>query len=1569
MKRFTVCVVLGTALALVGGCGGSGDAPKDAPPVVHDGANPGSDASNPSPDGGRSTVTVDRASGVVADGTDAVTITVTILDHDGAPISGASVAVTSSGGGNTVATSAATDANGVTTATLSSTVAETKTITVTIGAVTVAQMPTVQFVAGTATKLELGVQPMNTAAGAAISPALTVKIEDANGNVVTTSSATVSVSLGANPGNGTLSGTASLAAAAGVATFDNLSIDKAGTGYTLVASSTGLTSATSSSFSIVPGAATHLVFLSAPASTTAGTVLASTQVGIEDAYGNIVTTSTDSVTMSLGAHPTGAALSGTTTAPAQSGIATFGDLSIAMAGTGYTLVASDGALMAATGAFDIAPGPLSATASALVASPNSLAAGGTSTLTVTAKDTFGNPIAGQAVSLAASGTANTLTPASGSTNASGVFTATLSSTRAEQKMVTATLSAVQLQAPVTFTPGALSSTSSTLVASPSSLAAGGTSTLTVTAKDAFGNAIAGQSVSLAATGTANTFTPASGTTDASGVFTATLSSTKAEQKTVTATMSSLQLQKAVTFTPGALSQADSTLVASPSSLAAGGTSTLTLTAKDAFGNPIAGRSVSLTATGSANTLTPASGTTNASGVFTATLSSTKAQQKTVTATISSEQLQTTVTFTPGALSQADSTLVASPTSLTVGGSSTLTVTATDSFGNAIAGQVVSLAATGTTNTLTPASGTTNASGVFTASLSSTKAEAKQVTATMSGVQVQTTVTFTVGPLSVAHSQLWANPASLVADGKAKALITVILRDAFDNRLPGQAVTVSVGGSGNTVGTPTGTTNSNGAFFATVSSTTAEVKSLTATVGTTNITGSIAFIAPPAVCAGTPLFPSVPSVPIANTRYSNAIRTADFNIDGKPDLVTASSGSSTSSVNVALGKGNGLFQTSIQTATPAPGREPTSLEVADFNGDGKPDVAAVENTGALEIYLGSGNGSFSTVARYATGASPYGLAIGDFNGDGKLDIATADNQGHTVSILLGNGSGAFGAPTAFSTGASSTPISVVAADFDGDSKLDVAVTDDTHNTVVVLLGNGNGTFGLAFSYAVGPSPAEVISRDFNGDGHPDLAVAHHNNNPGGVSVLLGNGDGSFQPFVDHATGATTAMPYSVVATDLNGDGHWDLVAANNFSGDVAVLLGNGDGTFQANVRYTAGPSPFGIAAADFDGDGHIDIATANSSVFATALLGTGTGGFKTASRYQAGGAYPAWGVDDIATADVNADGILDLATTDNDGVSVFTGNGDGTFATQPWVSPTPFGGRHVTPADVNLDGYIDIVATLQNGPVYVLLSNGDGTFLDPIAANGPAAPTWVAVADFDRDGEPDLAVANASDSSVYVLLGNGDGTFGTASTFVTGVGPLSVVAGDFTGDGKLDLVTANEGANPSGSPGSITLLVGTGTGTFGIGQTTALPATAQVKMLSAGDVNADGKLDVVVGTSTYDLTRDGANVFLGNGNGTFGSPAVYNGGGFSSSRILLADLNGDGKLDVADVSVSDHVMSVLTGNGAGNFTKQHSYPLADYPFSGALGDFDLDGRIDFVAGNERHADPGAATVHLQSGCLP
>ena len=210
--------------------------------------------------------------------------------------------------------------------------------------------------AGTATQLVFGQQPTNTVAGVSISPAVTLLVEDANGNVVTGSTASITVAIGTNPGGGTLSGTKTVSAVSGVATFSALSIDKTGTGYTLTATSTGVTSATSSTFNITPGTANKLAFSQQPSNTTAGQpITPAVTVQVQDANSNLVTTSTASITVAIGTNPGGGTLSGTLTQSASGGIATFGNLSINKSGAGYTLTAASTGLTTATSSGPITP--------------------------------------------------------------------------------------------------------------------------------------------------------------------------------------------------------------------------------------------------------------------------------------------------------------------------------------------------------------------------------------------------------------------------------------------------------------------------------------------------------------------------------------------------------------------------------------------------------------------------------------------------------------------------------------------------------------------------------------------------------------------------------------------------------------------------------------------------------------------------------------------------------------------------------------------------------------------------------------------------------------------------------------------------------------------------------------------------------------------------------------------------------------------------------------------------------------------------------------------------------------
>ena len=350
---------------------------------------------------------------------------------------------------------------------------------------------------------------------------------------------------------------------------------------------------------------------------------------------------------------------------------------------------------------------------------------------------------------------------------------------------------------------------------------------------------------------------------------------------------------------------------------------------------------------------------------------------------------------------------------------------------------------------------------------------------------------------------------------------------------------------------------------------------------------------------------------------------------------------------------------------------------------------------------------------------------------------------------------------------------VTADFNGDGVPDLAVVSCNSNfcdrgnaSVAILIGNGDGSFQPPAAYATGAyGPMSVAVGDVNADGVPDLVVASQcassgNCTTGQVSVLLGNGDGTFKSPVPYSIGLGNS--YFVAVADFNGDGKLDLAVANRTAADsvVAILLGKGDGTFQAPVSYSTGaPSAVFLAVADFNNDGALDLAVANSEADSVSiLLGDGNGAFRTAAVYASGGAL----ANSIAVGDFNADGTPDLAVV----------NGCAT--------------------------YYNLTCS-PSGSVGVLLGNGDGTFQPPVAyGSGGNTANFVAVADFNGDGIPDLAVANQGPSAaggagvLGLLLGNGDGAFQPAVTFDSG-GSLaaSVSVGNFNGDGQPDLAVVNE----------------------------------------------------------------------------------------------------------------------------------------------------------------------------------
>ncbi|MEI6143270.1 MAG: FG-GAP-like repeat-containing protein [Mariniphaga sp.] len=324
-----------------------------------------------------------------------------------------------------------------------------------------------------------------------------------------------------------------------------------------------------------------------------------------------------------------------------------------------------------------------------------------------------------------------------------------------------------------------------------------------------------------------------------------------------------------------------------------------------------------------------------------------------------------------------------------------------------------------------------------------------------------------------------------------------------------------------------------------------------------------------------------------------------------------------------------------------------IETGDFNGDGKPDIAAgMYSENKVNIYLGDGSGNFSLSNTFSVGTQPYRIESGDFNGDGVLDLVTANSGSANVSILLGNGDGSFGAATNYTVG--TTPIGVTVGDLDYDGKADLVVANYGSDYISVLLGNGNGTFNAASNYTVGVKSAVVKLGDFNGDKNIDIAVI--NLGYANVSILYGNGAGNFATPVKTTLGDN---PVSFDVADLNSDGKTDLVLVGGYYGSVMFLLSNGNGTFELKVNLvTAKPNQ--IAAGDFNGDGNMDVVISHSNYANYLLFVMGNGAGDIDSHYYR---VISGSADIVKVSDFNKDGRADIVTSNDSYLNIVLGGLD------------------------------------------------------------------------------------------------------------------------------------------------------------------------------------------------------------------------------------------------------------------------------------------------------------------------
>jgi hypothetical protein len=638
--------------------------------------------------------------------------------------------------------------------------------------------------------------------------------------------------------------------------------------------------------------------------------------------------------------------------------------------------------------------------------------------------------------------------------------------------------------------------------------------------------------------------------------------------------------------------------------------------------------------------------------------------------------------------------------------------------------------------------------------------------------------------------------------------------------------------------------------------------------------------------------------------------------------------------------------------PPTGQASQSFLNVDLNGDGNPDSVYLSFSG-LTVRLQAADGSATSTQNFSLGFVPqfgtHQVVTADFNLDGKPDLAIS-NPGLSVLVLPGRGDGTFGA--FLSMGASTSAGPLAAADFNNDGKPDLAIANSA--SISILSGNGNGTFAAALNYPVSAGAygaSSLLALDLNGDARPDLAAA----GAGSLSALLNTGNGQFgQP-------ATTAIPfasgelYYLAYSDFNRDGKLDVAVACYNSSAIVMLLGNGNGTFQSPAAHLAGNHPGSIAVLPLS-DGYSMVFTGDMVTGDTIVVLVNPQGAVLTPAYNFVGSYPSG----IAAPDLNADGQPDVVTANagSGDVSVLVGQAVAQF--QPAVAYPAGGARAVAAGDMNGDGKPDVVAA--GSQVSVLLGNGDGTLRAPLAAQlGQRDARSLALADFNGDGKRDAAAAAYGSGSdfggVVVLAGKGDGTFQPPVTLpVAGMHPAAVAAADLNNDGKPDLAAVAL-AGDATQKVTLAIFLGNGNGTFAPARTLPLNLAGFTAGLAVGDLNGDGKPDLA---ATSDSPR--VDILLGDGAGGFREAVALPPTDDLPAGVVIADVNGDGKPDlVVPHCCGAADATYLPGNGDATFQAESHILSGPSPAAIAVTKFPGSQGPDLVVANQYMA--GGAVVAL------
>lgn len=602
-----------------------------------------------------------------------------------------------------------------------------------------------------------------------------------------------------------------------------------------------------------------------------------------------------------------------------------------------------------------------------------------------------------------------------------------------------------------------------------------------------------------------------------------------------------------------------------------------------------------------------------------------------------------------------------------------------------------------------------------------------------------------------------------------------------------------------------------------------------------------------------------------------------------------------------------------------------------------------------------SGLFRTAYTEIAAGNPTGIATGDFDADGTRDVLTSNAgvSGNDINILIGFGDGTLSPIGQVPT--NSHPSGLHLADFDGDDVPDLIVALSNDGTIVFMRGRADQNFFdlPGPPVQVGVSPRGLNSADIDGDGIRDLLVANEgaDSSPGSLSVLHGNGDGTFtvilqdDPDPEHPGELvpnliTDLGSVAVEVGDLDGDATLDVAVLNERSNTLSLFTGDGAGGFTPAGELPAGAAPKDFALVDLDGDGRLDLVIARGNEDAVSVQrGNGDLTFGPATSYTVG-TVP----NQVALGDLDGNGALDLVVTNSRSgdISVLLGDGAGGFGpVRTYVADAE--PQALALDDLNDDGLLDAVAATQGGDsgpsVAVLRNRGDGTLHaaeDLPAGNGPSA---LAVADVTDDGLPDLIVTGDS-GQVLVLPAVGD-TFGAPIELTVGDRALGIAARDLNGDDLPDLVVVDHENN------RVAVLRATAPGRFAAPQ--LHPVAEGPGAVTTGDFNGDGRIDIAVSA----IGPPGrASVLLQQAGGGFAAARNTNVGD-TPLGIVALDENCDGRDDLVVANQASNLVSVLRSNGDGSFTVVQELPdtqVGQGPIALAAADFDRDGTTDFVVSN-------------------